>query len=80
MYAETLDYKYVIDGNETKFKLVPVKVRIQYLNTDVDYQQYLVFEKGTQNLQENIIFTWHNIKKYNKFTHNFYNSPQMYLL
>ena len=57
MYAETLDYKYVIDGNETKFKLVPVKVRIQYLNTDVDYQQYLVFEKGTQNLQENIIFT-----------------------
>ena len=38
MYAETLDYKYVIDGNETKFKLVPVKVRIQYLNTDVDYR------------------------------------------
>ena len=57
MYAETVDYKYVIDGNETRFKLVPVKVRVQYLNTDVDYQQYFVFEKGTQNLQENIIFT-----------------------
>lgn len=57
MYAEPVEYHYIIDGNETRYKLVPVKVRIEYLNTDVDYQQYLVYEKGTQNLQENIIFT-----------------------
>ena len=57
MYSDTTSFKYVIDGNETKYIMKPVKVLIDFLDTPVDYQNYFIFEKGTQNLQENILFT-----------------------
>ena len=56
-FAETVDYQYILDGNLTRFSLVPVKVRIEYLDTEVDYQNYFVFEKGTLKIQEGILFT-----------------------
>ena len=39
---------------------------VEYLNTEVDYKQYLVYEKGTNNLQEGIIFTldWNPLTKF----------------
>lgn len=55
--AATTDFKEIIDGNFERYVIQPVQVYTEYLNTDVDYKQYLVYEKGTKNLQENIIFT-----------------------
>lgn len=55
--ASRKSYKYVLDGNMTKHRLVPVKVKVEYLNTDVNYKQYFVFDKDSGDLQENIIFT-----------------------
>lgn len=40
--------------NGTNYQLV--RVRQQFNNTDVDYLNYLVYEKGTNKLEENIIF------------------------
>lgn len=56
-YADTTEFVREIDGNEMKYELKPLKVLVEQLNTDVDYQSYLIFEKGTLNLQENILFT-----------------------
>ena len=56
-YAETEYFYRTIDGNETKYILKPVKLLVEQLDTEVDYKNYLIFEKGTENLQENILFT-----------------------
>lgn len=55
--ASTTSFKEIIDGNYERYVIQPVQVYTEYLNTDVDYKQYLVYEKGTMNLQENILFT-----------------------
>ena len=55
--ADTENYKEVVDANYERYVIKPVKVYTEYLNTDVDYKQYLVYEKGTRNLQEGILFT-----------------------
>jgi len=57
MYAPDVPYKYLIDGNMTRFLLVPVYTYVEYLNTDVDYHSYYIYEKGTDNLQEGILFS-----------------------
>lgn len=64
--ASSTEFKYIIDGNYNKLILVPVRVYNEYLNTDVDYKNYFIYEKGTMNLQENIIFTlsWKNDCKF----------------
>lgn len=55
--ARRNDYKYILDGNMTKYRLVPVKVQVVYLNTDVNYKQYFVYDKDSGTLQEDILFT-----------------------
>lgn len=55
--ASTYIFDEIIDGNNERFILKPVKVYTEYLNTDVDYKNYFIYEKGTNNLQEGIIFT-----------------------
>ena len=64
--ASTETYREVIDANNDRYVIKPVKVYTEYLNTDVDYKEYLVYEKGTSNLQEGILFTlgWNNERKF----------------
>ena len=65
--SETIDFTKIIDANtEEQYTLYPVKMFVEYLNTEVDYKQYLVYEKGTNNLQEGIIFTldWNPLTKF----------------
>ena len=54
--AGTEDFKEIVDCNKNRYVVQPVKVYTEYLNTDIDYKQYLIYEKGTNNLQEGIIF------------------------
>ena len=64
--ASTETYREVIDANNDRYVIKPVKVYTEYLNTDVDYKEYLVYEQGTTNLQEGILFTlgWNNERKF----------------
>lgn len=64
--ASTETYREVIDANNDRYVIKPVKVYTEYLNTDVDYKEYLVYEKGTDNLQEGILFTlgWNTERKF----------------
>lgn len=55
--AFTKDWEEIIDSNYGKYIIKPVKVFEEKLNTYIDYINYYVYEKGTTNLQENIIFT-----------------------
>ena len=55
--ASTQQWEEIIDSNYGKIIVKPVKVFEERLNTDIDYVNYLVYEKGTMKLQENIIFT-----------------------
>lgn len=56
-YADTENFDEIVDANFERYVLQPVQVYTEYLNTDVDYKQYYVYEKDTQKLQENILFT-----------------------
>lgn len=64
--AFTKEWEEIIDSNYGKYIIKPVKVFEEKLNTYVDYINYYVYEKGTTNLQENIIFTlsWKNECKF----------------
>ena len=55
--AFTEEWEEIIDSEYGKYILKPVKVLEEKLNTTVDYVNYLIYEKGTMNLQNNIIFT-----------------------
>jgi hypothetical protein len=64
--AFTTEWREIIDPNYGKLIIKPVQVYEENLNTEIDYVNYLIYEEGTMNLQENIMFTlsW---KPENKF-------------
>ncbi len=55
-----------IDANETYYEIKPVYFQTQYEDTDVDYQYYFVYEKGTFNEQDDILFnlSWRENSRY----------------
>lgn len=55
--ANTEEWEEIIDTNYGRYIVKPVKVFEERLNTPIDYVNYLVYEKGTMNLQSDIMFT-----------------------
>lgn len=64
--AYTNKFDFILDGNSEGYEFKPLQMIETWADLDVDYHYYIVYEKGTFNEQENILFTleWDKSKQF----------------